>query len=241
MAENKIFSDKFYSEREILVREHIGTQLDSLQEQLKQLYSPCMARLMNAQIELKSDKDMTIGELLDLEPKQRQMVVTAVMYNDALWRLEAAFLMLRIGILNVAYSNLRSCLEILITAHIIENIDSEAVNFLNGERINQAKIAPFITKEYNNDIKQIKNKLGEWGIHSGIESIRLGILFSPNTFDKMISETQVSKPQGIHEEFVDYAKTCIQAINTVFLIFVFLIHKGTTYRRDIKADGLANG
>ncbi len=237
MAENQIFIDKFYSERESLVKEHIGTQLDKLQEQLKQLYSPCVTRLMNAQIKVKSDKDMTIGDLLDLEPSQRQMLVTATMYNDALWRLEFAFLMLRIGILNVAYSNLRSCLEILVTAHIIENIESEAVSFLNREKINQTKIAPFISKKYNEDIQQIKNRLGEWGVHSGIESIRLGILFNPNTFDKMISETKISKPQTIHQEFSDYAKTCIQAINTVFLIFIFLIHKGTSYRRDVTTDG----
>ena len=237
MAEDLIFGNRFYSERESLVRKYIGSQLDALKEQLKQLYSPCITRLMNAQMKVKSDKDMTIGDLLNLEPSQRQMIVTATMYNDALWRLEAAFLMLRIGMLNVAYSNLRSCLEILVTAHIIENIESEAVRFLNREKINQTKIAPFIPKKYNEDIKQIKNTLGEWGVHSGIESIRLGILFNPNTFDKMISETKVSKPQTIHKEFVDYAKTCIRAINTIFLIFVFLIHKGTTYRRDIKANG----
>ncbi len=237
MVENQVFSDKLYGERESLVKKYIGTQLDELQEQLKQLYSPCMTRLMNAQIQVKSDKDMTIGDLLNLEASKRQMVVTATIYNDALWRLEAAFLMLRIGMLNVAYSNLRSCLESLITAHIIENIESEAVRFLNGKKINQDKIAPFITNKYNEEIQQIKNKLGEWGVHSGIESIRLGILFNPSTFDKMIAETKISKPQTIHQEFGDYAETCIQAINTVFLIFVFLIHKGTRYRRDITTDG----
>lgn len=84
MAENQIFIDKFYSERENLVNEYIRTQLDKLQERLKQLYLPCMTRVMNAQIKAKSDKAMTIRGLLNLEPSQRQMVVRAAMYNDAL-------------------------------------------------------------------------------------------------------------------------------------------------------------
>ena len=231
MTETQIFSDKFYSERENLVREHIGTQLDGLREQLKQLYSPCITRLMNAAHQTQADRASTIGELLDLEPSKRQMIVTATTYNDALWRLEAAYLMLRIGILNVAYSNLRSCLETIIAAHIVENIESKSVNFLNNERINQADIAPFIPGKYNENIKKIKDKLGEWGVHSGVESIMIGTFCSPKTFDKMISDTKVNKPQQLHPNFFDFADTCIQAIGTVFLIFMFLISKGTKYNR----------
>jgi hypothetical protein len=37
MTEGILFADKFYSERENLVREHIGTQPDGLKEQLKQI------------------------------------------------------------------------------------------------------------------------------------------------------------------------------------------------------------
>ncbi len=220
-----------------MVWEHNGAQLDGLREQLKQLYSPCMVRLMNAEHQVQAGRELTIGDLLDLEPSKRQMIVTATMYNDALWRLEAAYLMLRIGILNVAYSNLRSCLETIIAAHIVENIESKSVKFLNKERINQAEIAPFIPKKYNDDIKQIKDKLGEWGVHSGVESIMIGIVCNPNTLEKMISENKGSKPQTIQQEFSNYAKTCVQAFNTVYLIFTFLIHKGTTYRRDVTADG----
>ena len=237
MIERQIFSDKFYSERENLVWKHVGTRLDGLREQLKQLYSPCITRLMNATLQTQSDRASTIGELLDLEPSKRQMIVTATMYNDALWRLETAYLMLRIGLLNVAYSNLRSCLETIIAAHIVENIESISINFLNNERINQADIAPFIPKKYNDDIKQLKYKLGEWGVHSNVESIMIGIFCNPNTYEKMISENKGSKPQTIQQEFSNYAKMCVRAFNTVSLIFHFLIHKGTTYRRNVTADG----
>jgi len=231
MSESKLFLDKFYNERENLIREQIGPKLDGLKEDLKQLYSPCMARLMNAEQQVQTDKGLTIGDLLNLEPSKRQMIVTATMYNDALWRLEAAYLMLCIGMLNVAYSNLRSCLETVIAAHIVENIESQSIKFLNRERINQADIAPFIPEKYNENIKDIKEKLGEWGVHSGVESIMIGIFCSPKTFDKMISDTKVNKPQELHPEFSDFANTCIQAIGDVFLIFMFLMSKGTKYNR----------
>lgn len=231
MSESKIFLDKFYSERENLIREKIGPILDRLKEDLKQLYSPCVVRIMNAEQQVQTDKGLTIGDLLNLEPSKRQMIVTATMYNDALWRLEAAYIMLCIGMLNVAYSNLRSCLETVIAAHIVENIESQSIKFLNREKINQAAIAPFITEKYNQDIKNIKDKLGEWGVHSGVESIMIGTFCSPKTFDKMISDTKVNKPQELHPDFFDFADTCIQAIGNVFLIFMFLISKGTKYNR----------
>ena len=161
MSEAKLFVDKFYSERENLVREQIGPQLEGLREQLKQLYSPCIVKLMNAEQQVQTAKGLTIGDLLNLEPSKRQMIVTATMYNDALWRLEAAYLMLCIGMLNVAYSNLRSCLETVIAAHIVENIESQSIMFLNREKINQADIAPFIHEKDNEAIKKIKIKLGE--------------------------------------------------------------------------------
>lgn len=231
MSESKLFLDKFYSERESLIREKIGSTLDILKGDLKQLYSPCMSRLMNAEQQVQTDKGLTIGDLLSLEPSKRQMIVTATMYNDALWRLEAAYLMLCIGILNVAYSNLRSCLETVIAAHIVENIESQSIKFLKGERINQADIAPFIPEKYNEDIKKIKDKLGEWGVHSGVESIMIGTFCSPKTFDKMISDTKVNKPQELHPDFFDFANTCIQAIGDIFIIFMFLMSKGTKYNR----------
>ncbi len=231
MSEAKLFMDKFYSEREILIREQIGSKLDTLKKDLKQLYSPCMSRLMNADQQVQTDKGLTIADLLNLEPSKRQMIVTATMYNDALWRLEAAYLMLCIGMLNVAYSNLRSCLETVIAAHIVENIESQSIKFLNRERINQADIAPFIPEKYNESIKAIKDKLGEWGVHSGVESIMIGISCNPKTFDKMISDTKVNKPQELHPEFFDFANTCIRAIGQVFIIFMFIMSKGTKYNR----------
>lgn len=227
MTDTQIYCDVFYSQRENLIIEQIGDQLDKLQKDMSQLHSPCLARLMNTQ----TDQDMTAGDLLNLEPSKRQAIVAATMYNDALWRLETAYLMLRIGVLNVVYSNLRSCLEILVSAHIVENIDSEAVRFLNGEKIEPAKVEPFIPEEYSKLIVKMKQKLGDWGVHSGIESIRLGILYGPNTFDKMIVGTKTNRKQSLHPDFPKAATTCIRVIGDVFILFFWLMSKGTRYRR----------
>jgi len=227
LRNGQIFCDAFYENREKVVREQIGKHLDGIKKNISQLYSLCLSRLMNAQ----PQKELTLDEFLSLESGQRQGILSAVLYNDALWRLEAAYLMLCIGMLNVAYSNLRSCLEILVDAHIIENLDSEAIKFLKGEEIEPTKISSFILEEYNTNIAQMKKTLGNWGVHSSLSSVQLGIFCGPNTFDKLVAQTNTKRIQTVHQSFADAAKTCIQAINDVWLIFFYLISKGTKYRR----------
>lgn len=227
MENRQIFSDAFYGKREKVIRAQIGKQLDELKKTIGQLYSPCIVRLMNA----RPNKKLTIEELLSLGPSQRQGILSAVLYNDALWRLEAAYLMLCIGMLNVAYANLRSCLEIVVDAHIIENLDSEAIKFLQKGEIEPTKISSFIPEEYDKHIVQMKKALGNWGVHSSLRSVQLGILFGPNTFDRMVAQTSTEPLQNVNEEFTDAAKTCIQACSDVFLMFIFLVSKGTNYRR----------
>ena len=81
-----------------------------------------------------------------MEPVKRQSIVAAIVYNDALWRLEAAYLMLCIGTLNVVYSNLRTCLESVVSAHIEENIDAESIKFLQGKKIDPTKLKTLLTQ-----------------------------------------------------------------------------------------------
>jgi hypothetical protein len=227
MTENKLFADGFYSEREDLVKKYFGSKLDELRDQLKQLYSPCMTRLMKAGQQIGTGAGLTITEISNLDPSKRQIVVSATLYYDAFWRLESAYLMLRIGLINVAYSSLRSCLENVIAAHIVENIESESLTFLKGDKINQSAIAHFVSAKDNENIKQTKDKLGKWGVHSCVESIGIGIICNPNAFEKMMSETNDQNIQTLNQEFGDYAHVCYQAINTVFLIFMLFVNKGT--------------
>lgn len=230
MADSQIFCDTYFEKREKIVREQIGKQLDGVKRDISQLYSPCMARLMNAQ----PQKELTLEELLSLEPSQRQGILSAVLYNDALWRLEAAHLMLCIGMLNVAYSNLRSCLETVVGAHIVENLDTEAIRFLNGEDIEPVKIAEFIPEQYDKAIIGMKRTLGNWGVHCSLSGAQLGIFFGPNTFEKMVSGTTIKKEQLLHTGFKDAASTCLKAMGDVFKMFMFLMSKGIKYRRAIE-------
>lgn len=227
MTDNQIFCDVYFEKRERIVREQIGEQLDGMKNGISQLYSPCNVRLMNA----RPQRELTLEELLSLKPSQRQGILTAVLYHDALWRLEAAHLMLCIGMINVAYSNLRSCLETIVDAHIVENLDTEAIRFLKGEDIEPTKIAEFIPEEYDEAIKVMKKTFGNWGIHCSLTGAQLGIFFGPNAFEKMVSGTKIKKDQSLHAEFKDAATTCLKAIGDVFLVFMYVIHKGTKYRR----------
>ena len=222
MTDAKFFKHPFYSEREQLVYGEIGRDLDQLETILEQLYSPCQVKIMNANL---SNKDLTIQDILNMEQKHRQDIVGAILYNDGLWRIEAAYLMLSIGFLNTAFSNLRSCLESVVAANIAENIDEEAVNFLNGKKIDPTKLNGAINKDYYQQIKEMRERLGEWGVHSNIVSTRFGIL-GPNTFDKMISKVNNPRPQSLTPGFNEAAIDCVRAINSVFVVFMFLISRG---------------
>jgi hypothetical protein len=226
MGNGGMFCDKYFEKREKVVREQIGKQLDQMKIDFKPLDSLVWIRLMNAQL----FKPLTISELLSFEPRKRQGILSAVLYNEALWRLEAARIMLSIGMLNVCYSNLRSCLDDFVGAHIIENLDEEAKNFLNNGKINPIKLENYIPPKYNNFIKDIKKTMGEWGVHCSLDSAQLSILFGPSTFDKMVSETATQKKESLHEDFSDAAEVCIKVMRDVFLMFMFLINKGTKYR-----------
>lgn len=232
MKNGRIFCDNYFEKRESVVREQIGKQLDRLKGDFAQLYSPVMVRLMNAQL----DKPLTKDELLSFEPSKRQDILAAVLYNDALWRLEAAYIMLCIGMLNVSYSNLRSCIDDIVGAHIIENLDSEAVNFLKKGEINPTKIEKYIPEEYNILVRTIKETLGKWGVHCSLDSVQLSLAFGPSTFIKMISQTTIPKSEKISKDFKNAADVCIKVMGDVFILFMFLMSKGTKYQREIERN-----
>ena len=93
MADGQLFCDEYFEKREQVVRTQIGAPLDQMRKDFKQLDSPVMTRLMNAQL----DKPLTVDELLSFEPGRIQNILSAVLYNDALWRFQAAYIMLCIG------------------------------------------------------------------------------------------------------------------------------------------------
>jgi hypothetical protein len=223
---NKLYADKFYSDREELIRKSIGERLDTLRNDLSQLDSPCTSKLFT----LPKDNPLTIEKLMSVSSSERQQILSALLYNDAYWRLEAAYLTFCVGMLNITYSNLRSCLETVVAAHIIENLDSEAQNFLTKGEIDPTKIARFIPSNYNELIIELKKKLSDWGVHARLSSIQLSGLFGPNTFDKMASRTSIKREQTLNPEFAKAADVCLQIIGNVFILFMFLMYKGTKYR-----------
>ena len=227
MTETSIFSDVFYQPRETAVRQQIGKQLDGMKKDISQLHSPCLARMM------KIRKQMTSEEVLSADSDTRQSVVSAILYNDAMWRMESAYLMLTLGMLNVVYSNLRSCLESFVKAHIVEYLDTEAIKFLKTGNINPSKISAFVPKEYNDAISSMRETFSDWGTHSHLHAIQLSALFGPNTFDMIVSKINTQRPQALDESFILAAKTCLDSMSKVFIMFMWIMSKGTKYHRTI--------
>lgn len=225
MTDTNIFSEPFYHAREVAVRQQFGSQLDGMKKNLSQLQSPCLSRMMKIQ------KATTFEELLAVEPDARQTIIAAILYNDAFWRIESAYLMLTLGMLNVVYSNLRSCLESVVKAHVVENLDDEAINFIKTGNIDQSKISQFIPEDYDNHILAMKKAFSNWGTHSHLTAIQLSGLFGPNIFDIMVSKTTIQHPQKLDDSFVDAAKKCYTAMGDVFLMFMWIMSKGTSYHR----------
>jgi hypothetical protein len=220
-----IYADRFYAKREDLVRAEIGSRLDTLRHDLDQLDSPCNVRLMNVHLE----KGLTLEEALSLSANERQKILSALLYNDAYWRMEAAYLMLCIGMFSTAYSNLRSCLESVTFAHLIENLDSEAQRFLITGDVNLTKLTQFIPPDWNKEIIETKIALGKFGVHTSLPSMQLTTVFGPSTFHRMVCKTKMPNTQTLPDGFRDASEACIAAIGRVFFVFMWLLSKGTTY------------
>jgi len=213
----------FLGKYEILIREQLGKQLDDLYKQLHNIGKKCNIKLMNIP---PSEKGITVNDLLQGSSEYRRQTVAAMLYNDALWRLEAAYLMLSIGLINIAYANLRESKEALVIAFIVQRVDTEAINFLEGKEVDKKLIANYINSDYNKRLKDMGDAFGKWGVHTNFESVQLTSLFGPSRFDKMVTEsTKINKVLKLPDGFVDVASTCIERAGYLGLLFSWLMSK----------------
>ena len=183
-----IFSTGNYlGKYESTIRAELGSELDGFKRFLKQLEYSCTSRLMNID-STRPDKPITIQELKEATPEFRKKVLAALLYSDSHWRIEASYVMICAGILNVAFSNLRTALDALITAFIVERYDEEAMNFLDAHKnkpVDLTKIQKLIPDDYNAGIKYLKDYYSDIGVHSRIGAIQLSSLFGINRLDKL--------------------------------------------------------
>ncbi len=214
-------ADTFFGKYESLVREQIGQQLDDFNKLLRDIGHECSAKLMNMP---SSDKVVTANDLLAGGSAERRQIVSTLIYDDALWRFEAAHLMISIGLLNIAYANLRESLEALINAFIVERVDEEAIKFLKGDKVNQKLIAKYINKDYNQWLKNMKGAFSNWGVHTKFESVQLTSLFGPARFDKIVAGVpKVNRPLKLRDGFVDAASKCIDQAGNLGILFIWLM------------------
>lgn len=230
MESEGIFSTGNYlGKYESLIRSEVGKELDDLKSSIKELEYICLTRKMNIDSILQSIKPVTIQKLLETNHNNRQKILASLIYNDSYLRIEASYIMICAGRLNVAYTNLRTALDDMITAFLVERYDEEAKKFLsNGDdikvdllKIEKEKLLP---KEHNESIKNLKKQYNVLGVHSRVQAIRLSNLFGINQFDKLRAGLN-NAPDGIlklPEGFKDEAAECINNCNRVIIYFLWL-------------------
>jgi hypothetical protein len=228
MESKQMFStENYFGKYELVVRGEIGKELDDLKHLISQIENRCTIRIMNIDFH-RPDKGspITVESLKGYNSDSRCKILAALLYNDALWRLEAAHLMMCIGLLNVAYANLRTSLEALLTAFIVERCDEEALRFLKNEKVNlklAEKLINPLNPQYNNVLKAMKKAYSDWGVHTFFKSLQLTSLFGASRFDKYVAEsTKIQKSLQLPEGFIDAVKVSIQQGGQVGLLFSWL-------------------
>jgi hypothetical protein len=220
MGRQEYSTETFFGKYESLIREQIGDQLDYLDKRLHEIGNRCVIRLMN----IKASKVVTVEELLHCDSIQRRKTLSAILYDDALWRFEAAYLMVSIGLLNIAYANLRESLEALIKAFIVERVDAEAMNFLENRDVDQRLIENYINPNYNQWLKDMKEAFSNWGVHTKFEAVQLTSLFGPGRFNRIVAEaTKVNRPLKLPDGFVDAASRCLEHGSKLSILFSWLM------------------
>jgi hypothetical protein len=217
-------TDGFFGKYEQTIRGEISKELDEFKHLISQIENRCTIRIMNINFN-RPDKGtpITVEDLRNCDKNFRCKTLAALLYNDALWRLEAAHLMMCIGLLNVAYANLRTSLEALLTAFIVERRDEEAQRFLKNEKVNPKLAEGLINPKYNEALKAMKDAYGVWGVHTYFESLQFSSLFGANRFDKYVTEsTKIQRKLQLPEGFTDAAKRCIQQGGQVGILFSWL-------------------
>ncbi len=227
METQQIFSNEnYFGEYEMLVREELGNELDGFKKKISEIQGECSIRMIAIDSH-KPDKGSptTAESLKGYSSDSRCKILATLLYNDALWRLEAAHLMMCTGMLNVAYTDLRTALDALAAAFILERCDEEALKFLESEdyKVNLKLAAKFIkNSEYPTALLRMKDTYSSLGVHPCFKSLQLSSMFGVNRFEKLLIERKTKKPQ-LPEGFVGVARFCIQQGSYVGTLFSWLM------------------
>lgn len=225
MNKQTFSTENYFGKYELIIRGEIGKELDDLKHLIGQIENRCTVRIMNIDFGRPvKGTPVTVESLIGCDKDFRCKTLAALLYSDALLRLEAAHLMMCIGLLNIAYTNLRTSLEFLQTAFIVERCDKEALRFLRNEEVNLKLMDELlINPEYSKHLKNLKGLFTRLGVHRYLSALQLSSLYGPSRFDKFVTEsTEMQKSLQIPEGFIDAAKTCINHGGQVGLLFSWL-------------------
>jgi hypothetical protein len=223
MGDRKMFStENYFGKYEAIVRKEVGKELDDFENLISQIEDRCIVRMMGIDFS-RPDKEspITAKVLINCDKDFRCKTLAALLYNDALWRLEAAHIMMCAGLLSVAYTNLRTSIEALLSAFIVERLDEEALRFLRDERVNLKCAETLVPANHSKALKAMKESYSVLGVHTYSDSLQLSSLFGGNRFDKYVS-TKMQRKLQLPEGFSDAAKQCIKQGGQVGILFSWL-------------------
>ena len=227
MESQQIFSnDNFFGKYEMVIRKELGNELDGFKKQISEIQGECSIRMMNIDFSRPNKASpISVDELISCDSEFRCKTLAALFYNDSLWRLEAAHLMMCTGMLNVAYTNLRTVLDALAAAFIVERCGEEALNFLEkeGYEVNLKLAGKFIENiEYQEVLLGMKDAYNSLGVHPCFKSLQLSSMFGVNRFEKLLIERKTKEPR-LPKGFVNAARFCIQQGSNVGILFSWLM------------------
>ena len=223
MRSQEFNPETFWGRYEQLIRGEIGNELDDFKQLLHGINMDCLTKLSN----IESGPDgLTVQGLLNCSGEERCQILSAILYDEALWRLEAAYLMISAGLLNIAYANIRESREALVKAFIIHRIDSEARKFLEGKEVDPTKIEAFLLPNINQQLIDIQKICSIWGTHTYLQSVQLTTMFGPGRFQRVVAEVpKVNRKIELRNGFADTACRCINLAKELGILFIFLLSK----------------
>ena len=215
--------EAFWGKYEQLIRDVIGSELDNLKKLLRRINMDCLTKLSNIE---SGPGGLTVQDLLDCSSEERCQILSAILYDEALWRLEAAYLMISAGLLNIAYANIRESREALVKAFITHRIDSEAKKFLEGKEVDPTKIEAFLPPNINQQLMGVQKICSIWGTHTYLQSVQLTTIFGPGRFQRVVAEVpKVNRKIELRDGFADTACRCIKLAKDLGILFIFLLKK----------------
>ena len=219
MKSKQVFpQDSYFDPYERLVRREIGPNLDTIEAILNDISKECETRLLNVP---SIESTLTMMYVVTYDSERARKTASAIIYDEALWKLRFCYLMLCVGLLSLAHEHLRTVLDTIMRALVVGKVESEAKKFFENRDIDVSKTKRFIPADYLVQLSDIKRELNDKPY-----LYQLATLYGSARFDQiMAGSKKVNIPPKLPDGFLPVANHVIEQVRKVSLIFMFFMHR----------------